>query len=73
MSETLFKQVNYTLGSLIEFIRLGQIGLPDIQRPFVWPNTKVREKAILDMLPQGTGLVKEFDSIEGYLSERGTV
>jgi uncharacterized protein with ParB-like and HNH nuclease domain len=43
MSETLFKQVNYTLGSLIEFIRLGQIGLPDIQRPFVWPNTKVRD------------------------------
>ena len=22
---------------------MGQIGLPDIQRPFVWPNTKVRD------------------------------
>lgn len=43
MSDTLFKQVNYTLGSLMEFIRLGQIGLPDIQRPFVWPNAKVRD------------------------------
>ncbi len=43
MSETLFKQVNYTVGSLVEFIHLGQIGLPDIQRPFVWPNTKVRD------------------------------
>ena len=41
MGETLFKQVNYTVGSLVEFIHLGQIGLPDLQRPFVWPNTKV--------------------------------
>jgi hypothetical protein len=43
VSETLFKQVNYDLGSLMKFIELGQIGLPDIQRPFVWPNTKVRD------------------------------
>lgn len=43
MSNALFKQVNYDLGSLVEFIRLGQIGLPDIQRPFVWPNAKVRD------------------------------
>ena len=43
MSETLFKQVNYTLGSLIEFIGLGQIGLPDLQRPFVWKDSKVRD------------------------------
>lgn len=43
MGDTLFKQVNYSLGALIEFIRIGQIGLPDIQRPFVWPNTKVRD------------------------------
>lgn len=43
MSETVFKQVNYTLDGLIKGIELGQIGLPDIQRPFVWPNTKVRD------------------------------
>ncbi len=43
MSDTLFKQVNYDLGSLVKFIELGQIGLPDIQRPFVWPNKKVRD------------------------------
>jgi len=28
---------------LVKFIELGQIGLPDIQRPFVWPNKKVRD------------------------------
>ncbi len=43
MSEPLFKQVNFSLNSLIEFIALGQIGLPDIQRPFVWQNAKVRD------------------------------
>ena len=43
MSDTLFKQVNYDLDSLVNFIELGQIGLPDIQRPFVWPNKKVRD------------------------------
>lgn len=43
MSDPLFKQVNFTLNSLVEFIAIGQIGLPDIQRPFVWPNAKVRD------------------------------
>jgi len=43
MNERLFTQVNYTLGSLLDQIKLGVIGLPDIQRPFVWPNAKVRD------------------------------
>ena len=42
MSETVFKQVNYDLNALVRFVELGQIGLPDIQRPFVWKNAKVR-------------------------------
>lgn len=43
MAETLFKEVRYDLGSLIKFIALGEIGLPDIQRRFVWKNSKVRD------------------------------
>ncbi|MEP6850620.1 MAG: DUF262 domain-containing protein [Acidobacteriota bacterium] len=43
MSETVFKQVNYDLNSLVKYIELGEIGLPDIQRPFVWKNAKVRD------------------------------
>ena len=31
MSDTVFKQVNYDLNSLIKYIELGEIGLPDIQ------------------------------------------
>ncbi|HNO07407.1 MAG TPA: DUF262 domain-containing protein [Methanoregulaceae archaeon] len=43
MSETVFKQVNYTLSSLVDSIEIGNIGLPDIQRPFIWKNVKVRD------------------------------
>lgn len=40
---TLFKEVSYNLTTLIQQIDMGIIGLPDIQRPFVWPDTKVRD------------------------------
>lgn len=40
---TLFKEVNYNLQTLIQQIDMGTIGLPDIQRPFVWKDIKVRE------------------------------
>lgn len=43
MSETVFTKVDYDLGSLVKYISLGEIGLPDIQRPFVWKNAKVRD------------------------------
>jgi len=43
MSGSLFTNVNYPVVSLIESIDRGEIGLPDIQRPFVWKNTKVRD------------------------------
>ena len=40
---TLFKQVDYSLSKLIHDIDMGEIGLPDIQRPFVWTSVKVRD------------------------------
>ncbi|HPO88084.1 MAG TPA: DUF262 domain-containing protein [Methanothrix sp.] len=43
MADVLFKKVDYTLKKLIEDIHVGEIGLPDIQRPFVWPRSKVRD------------------------------
>jgi hypothetical protein len=45
MSElkTCFKKVDYDLSGLLHYIELGDIGLPDIQRPFVWSNAKVRD------------------------------
>ena len=43
MSNTTFAQVTFDLDTLVNNIATGQIGLPDIQRPFVWPNVKVRD------------------------------
>ena len=43
MNTTLFKEVGYALSTLISDIEMGEIGLPDIQRPFVWKNSKVRD------------------------------
>lgn len=47
----LFKEVSYNLATLIQHIDMGIIGLPDIQRPFVWPDTKVRD--LFDSMYQG--------------------
>ncbi|HJQ96174.1 MAG TPA: DUF262 domain-containing protein [Acidimicrobiia bacterium] len=35
--------MNYSLAGLLDQIDLGVIGLPDIQRPFVWKTVKVRD------------------------------
>lgn len=42
MTDALFKEV-HSLGGLIGDIGLGRIGLPNIQRPFVWATAKVCE------------------------------
>jgi len=39
----LFKKDDYQLSKLLLDIEQGEIGLPDIQRPFVWDATKVRD------------------------------
>ncbi|MCS6926058.1 MAG: DUF262 domain-containing protein [Candidatus Binatia bacterium] len=53
MSElkTCFKKVDYDLAGLLHYIEIGDIGLPDIQRPFVWSNAKVRD--LLDSMYRG--------------------
>ena len=43
MTTTLFTQINYTRPPCSDQINLGQIALPEIQRPIVWSNSKVRD------------------------------
>ena len=43
MAPTVYRDTGYPLVSLIEEIRQGRIALPDIQRPFVWSSTQVRD------------------------------
>ena len=51
ISQTLYKQGSATVGQLVSEIELGTLALPDIQRPFVWKNTKVRD--LLDSIYRG--------------------
>jgi uncharacterized protein with ParB-like and HNH nuclease domain len=38
----LYKDTTYSVRSLVEDIDRGRIALPDLQRPFVWSATQVR-------------------------------
>ncbi len=53
MTETLFKEVTYNVSTLMQSIEMGSIGLPDIQRPFVWRNTKVQVRDLIDSMYRG--------------------
>jgi len=43
MAITLFKDTTYSVSLLMESIGRGEVALPDIQRPFVWQASKVRD------------------------------
>lgn len=43
MAPTLYRDSGYSLTHLIEEIKHGKIGLPSIQRPFVWKPAQVRD------------------------------
>ena len=47
----LFNPSNGHLEQLFSYIDIGDLGLPDLQRPFVWKNTKVRD--LFDSLYRG--------------------
>ena len=47
----IFTTSNVPILSLIEDIDMGKIGLPELQRPFVWPNKNVRD--LFDSLYRG--------------------
>lgn len=51
MAITLFKDTTYSVSLLMESIGRGEVALPDIQRPFVWQASKVRD--LLDSMYKG--------------------
>jgi len=71
MSDVLFKKVDYTLKKLIEDIHVGEIGLPDIQRPFVWPRSKVRD--LFDSMYRGFPIGYLLLWENGYSGEHRTI
>ena len=67
MTTTIFKKVDYELAGLMNDIDLGRIGLPDIQRPFVWRNVKVRDlfDSMYKGFPVGYLLLWENGHVDG--------
>lgn len=62
MTETLFKEVGYSRLGLVNEIEMGDIGLPGIQRSFVWiSNIKERD---LHALPPGWGKMEYHEFID---------
>jgi hypothetical protein len=51
MAITLFRDTTYSVSLLMESIGRGEVALPDIQRPFVWQASKVRD--LLDSMYKG--------------------
>ncbi len=51
MIQELFERVDRQVGNLLTDIQNGRIGLPDLQRPFVWSDAKVRD--LFDSMMKG--------------------
>jgi len=51
MSTAKFSTVSYPISTLLGQVELGQIGLPELQRPFVWDRAQVRD--LMDSLYRG--------------------
>jgi len=51
MGKELFDNIPSKVADLLRDVELGKIGLPDLQRPFVWPDSKVRN--LLDSMLKG--------------------
>ena len=47
----LYRSTTYPLAALVHDIKSGAIALPELQRPFVWPNAKIRD--LFDSLYRG--------------------
>ena len=51
LNKTIYKKIDYELSGLISDIGIGIIALPELQRPFVWKNAKVRD--LIDSMYMG--------------------
>ncbi len=71
MADVLFKKVDYTLKKLIEDVDMGEIGLPDIQRPFVWATSRVRD--LFDSMYRGYPIGYLLFWENGYPGEHRTI
>ena len=70
MAQELFEQIPKPVGNLLDEVLSGSIGLPDLQRPFVWNDSKVRD--LLDSMFKGfpIGYVMLWKSPDDYINTK---
>lgn len=66
MGKELFDNIPSKIGDLLSDVKNGKIGLPDLQRPFVWKDSKARD--LLDSMLKGypIGYIMLWQSPEDY-------
>lgn len=64
MAISTFSSKTYNLGDLLNLIKTGSIALPELQRPYVWEQSKARDlfDSLFKGLPVGYILLWEIDS-----------
>ena len=70
MAQELFERVDRKVGNLLDDVINGRIGLPDLQRPFVWADAKVRN--LFDSMMKGfpIGYVMLWASPADYINTK---
>ena len=73
MGKELFTNIPSKVKNLIDDVRIGKIGLPDLQRPFVWKDNKVRD--LFDSMLRGypIGYVMLWESPFDYEEKKSSI
>lgn len=73
MANQLFINIPSQVKNLVEDVRIGKIGLPDLQRPFIWQDAKVRD--LFDSMLRGypIGYVMLWESPNNYGSKKTSI
>lgn len=73
MAKAIYSNTPLALGDLLKDVRNGRIGLPDLQRPFVWKDAKVRD--LFDSMIKGfpIGYILLWESPSDYDEKKTTI
>lgn len=73
MGKEIFTNIPSKVKNLVNDVRIGKIGLPDLQRPFVWKDNKVRD--LFDSMLKGypIGYVMLWESPAGYDEKKTSI
>lgn len=73
MGKEVFTIIPSKVRNLVEDVRIGKIGLPDLQRPFVWQDNKVRD--LFDSMIKGypVGYVMLWESPLDYEEKKSSI